>query len=311
MNILFMGTPDFASTILRKLAKNGYNILGAVSQPDKPKGRGHKLQPTDVKLTAQELGIDVYQPETLKDEAFLPILKELEPDMIVVAAYGRILPKYIIDYPKYGCINVHASLLPKYRGAAPIQRAIMNGDSETGVSVMKMDYGLDTGDILNTAVTPIGEYETAGELFEQLAEDGAELLIKTIEKFENKTVSYTKQNEEESSYAEKITKETAYIDWNCDNNKVSKLICAMNPFPGAVTTYKGEPLKIFDVEKTDATGKAGEILAVEKGKGMLVACKSGGVYVKTVRFAGSRKMHIEDYARGHSIETGVVLGEEL
>lgn len=310
MNILFMGTPDFASAILRELAESKYNIVGAVSQPDKPKGRGHKLQPTDVKLTAEELGVVIYQPTTLKDEAFLPTLQELNPDMIVVAAYGKILPNYIIDYPKYGCINVHASVLPKYRGAAPIQRAIINGDAKTGVSIMKMDYGLDTGDILNTAVTPIGEYETAGEIFERLANIGAKLLVETIEKVENNDILPLKQNDDESSYAEKITKETAYIDWSCDNNKVSKLICAMNPFPGAVTTYNGEAVKIFDAEKTNANGAAGEILAIEKGKGMLVACGNGGLYIKTVRFAGSKKMNIEDYARGHNIEIGTVLGEE-
>lgn len=309
MKILFMGTPDFASEVLRAIAGTDNEIVGVVSQPDKPKGRGHKLVPTDVKVTAEKLGYTVYQPETLKDNAFFDTLCELAPDIIVVAAYGRILPEYILNYPKYGCINVHASILPKYRGAAPIQRAIINGDEETGVSVMRMEKGLDTGDIISIAKTPIGEYETAGELFDRLAKLGGELLCKTLPDIENKTAVYTKQNDDESTYAEKITKETSKIDWACNSSEISKLICAMSPFPGAVTEYNGEMLKIYSAEKTDGNGKCGEILGIEKNKGMKVACKDGAVNVKTVQFAGLKRMDIEDYARGHEIINGVVLGE--
>lgn len=309
MKILFMGTPDFASEILRAIADTDNEIVGVVSQPDKPKGRGHKLVPTDVKVTAEELGYTVYQPETLKDNAFSDTLCELAPDVIVVAAYGRILPEYILNYPQYGCINVHASILPKYRGAAPIQRAIINGDKETGVSIMRMEKGLDTGDIIAIAKTPIGEYETAGELFDRLAKLGGELLCKTLPSIENETAVYTKQNDYESTYAEKITKETAKIDWTCNSDKISKLICAMSPFPGAVTEYNGAMLKIYSAEKTDGSGKCGEILGIEKNKGMKVACKDAAVYVKTVQFAGLKRMDIEDYARGHEIINGVILGE--
>ncbi len=310
MKILFMGTPDFAAEILDAVAKTEHSIVGAVSQPDKPKGRGHKLVPTDVKVKAEELGIDVYQPQTLKDESFLVTLNELSPDMIIVAAYGKILPEYIINYPKYGCINVHASILPKYRGAAPIQWSIINGDSTTGVSIMRMDKGLDTGDVIAVSETPIGEYETAGELFDRLAKIGANLMVDTIGDIENGIATYTPQNHSESTYAEKITKETSVIDWTKDSSAVSKLVCGMSPFPGAITTYKGEIVKIYEMEKTEGVGIAGEILGIEKGKGVKVSCGNGAVYVKTVQFAGSKRMNVEDYARGHEILTGVILGEE-
>lgn len=309
MKILFMGTPDFAAAVLEELAKSEHEIIGAVSQPDKPKGRGHKLVPTDVKVMAQKYEIAVFQPEKLKDEAFLPLLKELNPDMIVVAAYGKILPDYIIDYPKYGCINVHASILPRYRGAAPIQSAILNGDKTTGVSIMKMDYGLDTGDIISTEETEIGQYETAGELFDRLAQIGAKLLVKTVNKIENAEAEYTKQDEGLSTYAPKITKETAQIDWNRPAAEISKLICAMNPFPAAFSSYNGEIFKIYDAVITDGSGESGKIAGLEKSKGLKVYCAQDALYIKTVQFAGSKRMNIEDYARGHKIESGVVLGK--
>ena len=310
MKILFMGTPDFASESLRALIKSENEIVGVVSQPDRPKGRGHKLVPTDVKVTAQEAGLTVYQPESLKNEAFLPTLEELNPDIIVVAAYGRILPEYILNYPRYGCINVHASLLPKYRGAAPIQRAVLNGDDETGVCIMKMEKGLDTGDIISVKSTAIGEYETSGELFDRLAKIGGDLLVRTIKDIETGNAVYTKQDDEKSTYAEKITKETACIDWEKSSTEISKQICAMNPFPGAYTTYMGDTLKIYEAEKTEGEGKPGQILGIEKKKGLKVACKDGAIFIKTVQFAGLKRMNIEDYARGHKIETDIILGAD-
>ena len=310
MKILFMGTPDFASESLRALSDTNNEIVGVVSQPDKPKGRGHKLVPRAVKVTAEQLGYTVYQPDTLKDKAFLPVLEELKPDIIVVAAYGKILPEYILNFPRLGCINVHASLLPKYRGAAPIQRAIINGDDETGVCIMQMEKGLDTGDIISMSKTQIGEYETAGELFDRLAKIGGKLLTDTISILDTATAIYkTKQDNNLCTYAEKITKETALIDWTSSNSNISKLICGMNPFPGAYTTYKGEMLKIYTAEKTDGSDVAGKILGIDKGKGLKVACGKGALYIKTVQFSGLKRMNIEDYARGHEIETGIVLGE--
>ena len=309
MRILFMGTPDFAAAALKALTNAGQNVVGVVSQPDKPKGRGHKTVPTEVKAAALDAGLGVYQPETLKDNALMPVLDELKPDVIVVAAYGKILPPYIINYPKYGCVNIHASLLPKYRGAAPIQWAVINGEKVTGVTTMQMDEGLDTGDMLLTEKTEIGEYETAGELFDRLAVMGGELIIKTLDALETGTVTPTPQNHAEHTYAPMISKETARIDWTKSAKEISKLVCGMNPWPLAWTEYKGGVLKICEAqaESGDFARKAGEILSIDKGKGLKVACGSGALYIKTAQFAGSRKMNVEDYARGHEIEIGAVL----
>lgn len=312
MRILFMGTPDFAAAVLDRLGRTEHEIVGAVSQPDKPRGRGHKLMPTDVKLKAQELDIPVYQPETLRNKAFLPELEKLNPDMIVVAAYGKLLPHYIIDFPKYGCINVHASLLPKYRGAAPIQWSIINGEEKTGVSIMRMDYGLDTGDIVSMVETPIGEYETSEQLFDRLAVIGAELLVETVDEIGNGTASYTKQNDDEHTYAPMIDKKTGIIDWYRGAREISKLICGMNSYPLAQTTYKGKALKIADAEVTsDGSGRPGEIIGLVKNKGLLVSCGEGALYLKNVQFEGSKRMYVEDYARGHAIESGIILGETI
>ncbi len=311
MKILFMGTPDFAAKSLEALADAGFDVAAVVSQPDKPKGRGHKLQPTDVKIAAEKLGIPVYQPEKLKDGEFSGLLDEIKPELIVVAAYGKILPEYIINYPKYGCINVHASLLPKYRGAAPIQWAIINGERETGVTIMQMDKGLDTGDMLMSEKTEIGKYETAGELFDRLAEMGGELLVRAVKAIECGGVIPVPQNHDEHTYAPMISKETGTIKWRKSAEEISKLICGMNPWPAANTLYKGETLKIYSAEiaQRDGTfGEEGEILGLDKGSGLRVAAGRGVLYIKTVQFPGSKKMDIEDYMRGHSIEYGTVLG---
>lgn len=313
MRILFMGTPDFAAEVLDRLIASKHEIIGAVSQPDKPRGRGHKLVPTEVHEKADSANIPVFQPPTLKDGAFNAELERLNPDMIVVAAYGRILPRFFIDYPKYGCINVHASLLPKYRGAAPIQWSVINGDEETGVSIMRMDYGLDTGDIISVAKTPIDKYETSARLFDRLAKIGGELLVDTINEIACGNAKYVKQNDTESSYAPMIDKIHARIDWYKTANEISKLICGMNSYPLAQTTYKGEPLKIAHAEiaEVDYNGRPGEIIGLVKNEGLLVGCGEGALYLKTVQFAGSKKMNVEDYARGHVIENGVILGETV
>lgn len=309
MKILFMGTPDFAAASLNAMINAGLDVRAAVSQPDKPKGRGHKLQPTDVKVAAQNAGIPVYQPQTLKNGELTELLDEIKPELIVVAAYGKILPEYIINYPKYGCINVHASLLPKYRGAAPIQWAIINGEAETGVTIMQMDKGLDTGDMLMTEKTEIGMYETAGELFDRLAQIGGKLLVNAIEKIENNDITPVSQNHEEHTYAPMLSRETGKIDWSKSAAEISKLICGMNPWPLAYTSYNGEPLKIIEAVITEGNGKPGEILSLDKGKGLTVAAGGGALCIKTAQFAGSRKMSVEDYARGHEIKIGIILGE--
>ena len=312
MKILFMGTPDFAAESLNAMIRAKLDVAAVISQPDKPKGRGHKLMPTDVKVAAQTAGIEVYQPESLKNEAILPLLREINPELIVVAAYGKILPEYIINYPKYGCINVHASLLPKYRGAAPIQWSVINGDLYTGVTNMQMDKGLDTGDMISTVTTEIGEYETAGELFDRLAVMGGELLVKTIADIENGKISPTPQNHDEHTYAPMLNKELGKIDWNKSTREISKLICGMNPWPLAYTLYKGGVLKIVDATMANdypKNGKCGEILALEKGRGLMVSTGDGTICIKTAQFPESRKMSVEDYARGHEVENGVILGE--
>ena len=310
MKILFIGTPDFASTSLKALLDSDMDIVGVVSQPDKPKGRGHKLVPTEVKSVALEAGLKVFQPLTLKDGTFREILDELKPDLIIVVAYGNILPDYIIEYPKYGCVNVHASLLPKYRGSAPIQWAIINGERVTGVTTMKMDSGVDTGDMLLKAETEIGEYETSEELFDRLAVMGGELLIKTVKGLEAGTITPVPQNHAEHTYAPMISRETGIIDWTKSAREISKLICGLNSWPLASTLYKGETLKIVTatVSNEQTNEQAGKIVSLDKGKGLKVACGEGMLYITTAQFPNSKKMNVEDYARGHSIEIGTILG---
>ncbi len=309
MRILFMGTPDFAACALRAMIDAKLDVVGVVSQPDRPKGRGHKLVPTETKAVAQEAGIEVYQPEKLGNGELLPILQKLEPELIVVVAYGKILPDYIINYPQYGCVNVHASLLPCYRGAAPIQWAIINGDKTTGVTTMQMDKGLDTGDILLFEETEIGEYETSEELFERLAIMGGKLLLETVKRIEDGTLTPQKQPDE-FTYAPMISRETGVVDWSKSAGEISKLICGMNSWPLASTKYKCETLKIATAEKCadNSEKENGTILSLEKGRGLKVSCGEGTLYIKTAQFPNSKKMNVEDYARGHEIEIGAVLG---
>lgn len=304
IRIMFMGTPDIAATNLLELIKNGYNVVCTVTQPDKPRGRGYKLTPTEVKVVSQEYNIPVYQPESLKNNELVPILEEYKPDLIAVVAYGKILPSYVLDYPKFGCINMHASLLPKYRGAAPIQWSVINGDEYTGVTTMKMDSGLDTGDMLLSEKIKIGEYETSEELFVRIAELGARVLCKTIDGI--LTIKPTKQNDEEHTYAPMINKEMARIDWNKDVKTISKLICGMNSWPLAYTEYEGNIVKVIKAYKEigEFSGKNGEVLKYEKGKGLLVKCSDGGIWLKVIQFAGGKKMDVDDYLLGHKIDIG-------
>ena len=306
MRILFMGTPDIAAKCLEKLIAGGITVVGAVSQPDKPKGRGHKLAPTDVKLAAQKAGIPVFQPEKIKSGELLPVLEELKPELIAVVAYGKILPEYVLGFPEYGCVNMHASLLPKLRGAAPIQWAVLNGEKETGVTTMLMDKGLDTGDILLSERLEIGEYETSEELFSRMAEAGGELLLKTV--LNIRSITPQKQDDGLATYAPMLTKEMAHINWNEGTDKISKLICGMNSWPMAYTFYKGEAVKIISAVKGDACrGENGELICFEKDKGIKVKTADGSIYIKELQFAGSKRMSAGDYLRGHDIEFGTIL----
>ncbi len=308
MRILFMGTPDFAVPCLKALIENNYEICGAVTQPDKPKGRGHKLTPPPVKECAISHNIPVFQPETLKNEAFLEELKNLAPDIIIVVAYGKILPKYIIDYPKYGCVNVHGSLLPSYRGAAPIQRCVINGEKETGVTTMLMDEGLDTGDMLLCEKTPIGEYETAGELFDRLSFIGADVLIKTLEKIKDGTIQRIPQDDLKSTYAAMITKETGKIDWGKSAPEIFSLVKGTNPYPAAWTIYKGEVLKIFACKiGNKCTKKPGEIMGI-KDKMLEVACgDKTSLLISDVQLFGKKRMSVESFLNGNSFDIGEIL----
>ena len=303
MRIMFMGTPDIAAEALKALIADGMKPVCVVTQPDKPKGRGYKLVPPEVKTAALENDIPVYQPEKLKNGELKPVLEEYKPELIAVVAYGKLLPPYILEYPKYGCINMHASLLPKYRGAAPVQWAVINGDEYSGVTTMKMDEGLDTGDMLLCEKIPIGEYETSEQLFDRIAALGAEVLCRTVKNIES--ITPVPQNHAEHTYAPMLTKEMARIDWTKDMKTISKLICGMNSWPYAFSEYNNEPVKIIEAYKCeDACGKPGEVLRHEKGKGLLVACGSGGIWLKRIQFPGGKKMDVDDYLLGHKIENG-------
>lgn len=313
MRIVFMGTPQFAVASLEALVQSGHEVVGVVSQPDKPKGRGHKMAFPPVKEYALSQDIQVYQPETLRDNAFLPVLQELYPDLIVVVAYGKMLPQYILDYPKHGCINVHASLLPKYRGAAPIQKCIMEGETETGITTMYMEKGMDTGDMLERCVTSIDTNETASSLHDRLAKMGAELLISTIKAIETGEITREKQDDSKSCYAPMIDKKTALIDWQHSAESINNLIRSMNAWPLAYTYYNDKMMKIASAKvlENHTNAQPGQVMGYSKGEGLSIACGEGAIRVLEVQFEGKRMMNIDDYMQGHNVETGTILGTDI
>ena len=311
MNIIFMGTPDFAVPTLDLLYKTEkHNVQAVFTQPDKPKGRGYKLTPPPVKVLAVEHNTPVYQPQSLKNngEEYVDIIRKLNPDCIVVAAYGKILPKEVLDIPKYGCVNVHGSLLPKYRGAGPIQWAVLNDEAETGITTMLMGEGLDTGDMLLKRATPIGENETAAELFDKLAVMGAELLVETLDALEQGSVIPEKQNEDEASYAPMLSKDLCNLDFSQPVRKIHKQICGLSDWPCAVTILNGKRLKVYksEIVSDKPTGKTdGEIV---NNKDFSVACKDGVIRFTEIQAEGSKRMKTDDYLRGKPVEMGTVLG---
>ena len=306
MRILFMGTPDFAVPCLARLIADGHEIVGVLTQPDKPQGRKMKLTPPPVKALALEHGLAVHQPDSLKDGAILPLLEETRPELIVVVAYGKILPAYVLDFPKFGCINVHGSLLPRWRGAAPIQWSVIAGDRYAGVTTMKMACGLDTGDMLLTYQTEIGARETAGELFDRLAEAGAALLSETIAKLPE--IVPQPQDESFANYASMLDKELAVVDWHKTAHEIDCLIRGLNPWPVALTTLGGARMKIIAAELSDRCGAPGEVLEADAKKGLLVACGDGALHLTEIQMVGGKRMNACDYLRGHAIEKGTVLG---
>lgn len=310
MNIIYMGTPDFAVKPLEAIIESGENVMAVFTQPDKPKGRGFKLLPTPVKQSALSHNIPVYQPLSLKkgDDAAEAekIMRELAPDLIVVAAYGKILPKTILDLPKYGCINIHASLLPKYRGAAPIQRVILNGETETGVTAMQMAEGLDTGDMLMKISTPIGENETASELFERLSDLGAKLIVDTIKAVKSGSITPVKQDDSLSSYAEMIDKSMCFTDFSLTAAEVHNHIRGLSSSPCAVAYLNGKRIKIYHSELVkNVGGQPGEIVNVN---GFTVSCGDGnGVKLAEIQGEGGKRMKAADFLRGNKIEKGTFL----
>lgn len=310
MNIIYMGTPDFAVKPLEAIIESGENVMAVFTQPDKPKGRGFKLLPTPVKQSALSHDIPVYQPLSLKkgDDAAEAekIMRELAPDLIVVAAYGKLLPKTILDLPKYGCINIHASLLPKYRGAAPIQRVILNGETETGVTAMQMAEGLDTGDMLMKISTPIGENETASELFERLSDLGAKLIVDTIKAVKSRSITPVKQDDNLSSYAEMIDKSMCFTDFSLTAAEVHNHIRGLSSSPCAVAYLNGKRIKIYHSELVkNVGGQPGEIVNVND---FTVSCGDGnGVKLAEIQGEGGKRMKAADFLRGNKIEKGTFL----
>ena len=305
MNVVFMGTPDFAVPSLENIAKV-HNVQAVFTQPDKPVGRKMVLTPPDVKVCAEKLGIPVYQPVKLKDSDSYEIIKELNPDVIVVVAYGQILPENILNIPKYGCINVHGSLLPKYRGAAPIQWSVLNGDKVTGVTTMYMEKGLDTGDILETKEYEIGINDTADEVFDTLAEMGGKLILDTLEKAEKGQLHPIKQDDSKSSYAKMLDKSMCNIDFSKTNLQVHNQVRGLSPWPVASTKLNGKVLKIFETRLAEGKGKPGEILNTNP---LTIACGEGAVVVNTVQLQGKKKMDSKAFLQGHKLEKGTVIGE--
>lgn len=304
MRIVFMGTPDFASASLKKLIDEKFDVVGVFTQPDKPKGRGMELCASPVKELALENGLPVFQPVKMRDGTALAQIKALEPDILVVVAYGRILPDDILAVPKYGAINVHGSLLPKYRGAAPIQWAVLNGDKVTGVTTMYLASEMDTGDIIYTAETEIGEYETSGELFDRLKDMGAELLVKTLRDIDAGTAPRTPQDHSEASYVTMLDKSICPIDWNKTPREVLKHIYGLQPWPVATMELEGKTVRVFAAKYTDGkTEKTpGAVVSTDKG-GLEIACAGGETLLITeLQASGKKRMGAEDYLRGHQIK---------
>lgn len=310
MRMVFMGTPDFAVNSLERLIQDGHDIVGVFTQPDKPQGRKMKLTPTPVKQLALTHNIPVFQPNTFKNESQLSLLRELNPEVIVVVAYGKLLPGYVLDLPKYGCINVHGSLLPKYRGAAPVQWMVLNGETTAGVTTMYMDRGLDTGDILLTSETEVGENETAGELFDRLAAMGAELISETIKRLPE-GIERKPQDDSQSTYVSVLDKSMCVIDWNKPAQEVHNRIRGLDPWPIAVTTRGDMRLKLFQSRLTGKTTElpAGSVTEADPKTGLFVACGDGQVLqITEIQMVGKKRMPAVDYLRGHVMEPGTVLG---
>mgnify|MGYP002537042833 CR=1 FL=1 len=311
MRIVFMGTPDFAVGSLQALCESGkHEILAVVTQPDRPKGRGNKLLQTPVKEYALAQGLTVYQPQKVKTPEFVELLHELQPELIVVAAFGQFLSKEILELPKYGCINVHASLLPKYRGAAPIQYAIIKGEKESGVTIMQMNEGVDTGDMLTRVVVPIAPKETAETLFDKLAKAGAELIVETLPRLEAGEIIPVPQDESQASHVKMMGKSLGRIDWNKDAVTIERLVRGLNSWPSAYTYFQEKSVKIWDcdVVENDTTEAPGTIIAVAKDS-FDVATGKGTLRIRELQLEGKKRMDTRTFLLGNQWKAGMKFGQ--
>lgn len=302
MRVVFMGTPDIAATCLKQILADGFEVVGVYTQPDRPKGRGMKLQPSDVKVVAMEAGIPVFQPENFREEETVQQLRDLKPDICAVVAYGRILPQKVLDIPTYGCINIHASILPQYRGSAPYQWAVLDGCKESGVTAMYLCREMDAGDMIEVSKTPVGENETAGELLDRLAVLGAQLLSKTLTRFATEgKVSAVPQDDALVSYAPMLDKSICPIDFTKTAQQVHNHVRGLHPWPVATMDLCGETFKIHETVVASGHGAPGEILGLTK-TGLLIACGEGAVEVRSLQAPGGKRMAAPDYFRGHPLK---------
>ena len=300
MRVVFMGTPDIAATCLKRILADGFEVVGVYTQPDRPKGRGMKLTASPVKEVALEAGIPVFQPESFREDETVEELKALKPDICAVVAYGRILPQKVLDVPGLGCINIHASLLPKYRGSAPYQWAVLNGEKETGVTAMYLCREMDAGDMIDRVKTLIGENETAGELLDRLAVLGAELLSKTLTRFTQGKVPAQKQDESQVSFAPMLEKTMCPIDWGKTAQQVHDHVRGLQPWPVATMELNGIPFKVHETRIVSGSGAPGTVLGLTK-TGLVIACGEGAVEVRVLQAQGGKRMNALDYFRGHPL----------
>jgi len=307
MKIIFMGTPEFAVPSLKALIESDHDVIAVVAQPDKPKGRGHKIASPPTKVLSQEFNIPVLQPDKIKTDEFLKELEELDPDVICVTAYGKIIPKSILELPEYGCINVHPSLLPKYRGAAPINWTIAGGDKVTGVTIIQMDEGMDSGDMLLVREVPISDEDDAGTMFEKLSHIGGEMLVETIGLLAEGKLNPVKQDESLVTYAPMLKKSDGEINWERPSLELWNLIRGMNPWPGTFTKLGNRTLKIFKTKVVEGHGKPGEVVLSSKND-LHIATGDGALEILELQIEGGKRLDIKAFITGHQIEKGTILG---
>lgn len=307
LRIVFMGTPDFACPTLTRLIERGEDVIAVVTQPDRPKGRGQKLVPPPVKVIAEDHGIPVLQPPKVRAPEVVAQIRELNPDLIVVVAFGQILPQSLLDIPRHGCINIHASLLPRYRGAAPLNWCLINGETETGITTMMMDAGLDTGDMLVKRSIPIGPDEDAQSLHDRLSLLGADTIDETLDRLMAGTLTREKQDDSLTCYAPMLKKEDGLIDWTREPRQIKNLVRGFTPWPGAYTSLDNKTLKLYKVSVAEESGAPGEVIAAGKD-GILVACGSGSIRIEELQLEGRKRLSAAEFLAGYRLEPGTRLG---